>query len=319
MHYLCTVFKWLIYRIMDRMIDEILSTAGTKTAKIQRLLALGLTRKRVAELVTNGNYGFVQNVYAKMMLDRIFACTPFNRRFGIEFEAFNVPQQKLLNALIAEGINCEIEGYGHTTRTHWKIVNDSSIHANSTFELVSPVLEGTDGIEEVRTVCKVLRQCNAKVNKTCGTHIHLDAAGFNLKTWKNIYKNYARLENVIDAFMPVSRRANNCFYCKSLKLIANFEQEIDNANSLSEIEWFLYSRYFKINPLSYSRHKTIEFRQHNGTIEFDKVSNWIYFLHNLVCKSAQGLIENSTIEGLADFNQNEIVEFYKQRTLKLMR
>ena len=45
---------------------EILNTNNTKTWKIEQLILQGLTRKAIAGLVTNGNYGFVQNVYAKM-------------------------------------------------------------------------------------------------------------------------------------------------------------------------------------------------------------------------------------------------------------
>ena len=48
---------------MNEQIQNILNENGTKTSKIQKLLALGLTRRQVADLVANGNYGFVQNVY----------------------------------------------------------------------------------------------------------------------------------------------------------------------------------------------------------------------------------------------------------------
>jgi hypothetical protein len=51
--------------------QEILNAKTTKTAKIKQLLASGLTRKEVTMLIadhyqTPANYGFVQNVYAKM-------------------------------------------------------------------------------------------------------------------------------------------------------------------------------------------------------------------------------------------------------------
>ena len=52
---------------MNQQIANILNERITKTAKIQKLLLLGLTRRQVADLVTNGNYGFVQNVYKKML------------------------------------------------------------------------------------------------------------------------------------------------------------------------------------------------------------------------------------------------------------
>ncbi len=52
---------------MNEQIQRILNQTGTKTSKIQQLLTLGLTRRQVADLVTNGNYGFVQNVYKRML------------------------------------------------------------------------------------------------------------------------------------------------------------------------------------------------------------------------------------------------------------
>ena len=52
---------------MNEQVTNILNQNITKTAKIQQLLLLGLTRRQVADLVTNGNYGFVQNVYKKML------------------------------------------------------------------------------------------------------------------------------------------------------------------------------------------------------------------------------------------------------------
>ena len=54
-------------KIMNEQIQSILNENGTKTAKIQKLLALGLTRRQVADLAADGNYGFVQNVYKRMM------------------------------------------------------------------------------------------------------------------------------------------------------------------------------------------------------------------------------------------------------------
>lgn len=51
--------------------QEILSQETTKTAKIKQLLALGLSRTEVTAMIAEHyqdrpNYGFVQNVFAKM-------------------------------------------------------------------------------------------------------------------------------------------------------------------------------------------------------------------------------------------------------------
>lgn len=310
---------------MEQQIQEILNQQTTKTHKIQQLIQLGLTRKRIAELVTRGNYGFVQNVYAKMRaqgllnhLSTLITVAAFTRRFGVEFEAYNVEEEVLCQAMNRAGINCRHEGYNHNDHTtHWKIVYDGSLSGNNTFELVSPILQGEAGIRELEKVCRVLNECNAKVNKTCGTHVHMDAQGMEMQTWKNIYKNYARLENVIDSFMPRSRRNNT--YCQSLKRISDLEMKIDQARNLGDIETIFGSRYYKINPKSYARHNTCEFRQHSGTVEFIKISTWVRFLNNLIDFSKNNLVTNATLDGLRAFNDEAIVNYFKERTHKFER
>ena len=208
---------------MNEQIQQILNGSGTKTAKIQQLLNLGLTRRQVADLVTNGNYGFVQNVYKRMMQAIAQeACTvvpqldyTFNRNFGVEIEAYNCTRERLARELRAAGISVQVEGYNHTDHAdHWKLVTDSSLHGNNTFELVSPILHGEAGIDELEKVCWVLDLCDVKVNDSCGLHIHMDAHDFTMDTWRNLAVTYKRLEPVIDAFMPGSRRVNR--YCKPL-------------------------------------------------------------------------------------------------------
>ena len=317
---------------MNTRIAEIVNSTATKTAKIQRLILLGITRKEIARLITNGNYGFVQNVYAKMQregslnqaaiitaaIDEIMTPQEFNKEFGVEFEAYNVDRAVLRQKLIAAGIRCESENYNHTTRGHWKIVNDGSLTGNQTFELVSPILKGEAGLIEVMKVCAVLNKCGAKVNKTCGTHVHLNAREFSLEQWKRIYINYGRLEKVIDGFMAESRRADNNRYCKGFINVQNFENQIKNAQSLQKIEnLLLNSRYWKVNPQSYSRHNTCEFRQHAGTTDFVKISSWIRFLSNLVDYSERFEVVTRNLATLKSFNRIELVNYFEYRTLEL--
>ncbi len=306
--------------------QEIIDQTTTKTRKIEQLILLGLTRKDIATLVTNGNYGFVQNVYAKMKAEGRLTPTaianfipqPFNRRFGIEIEAYNVNAITLSNALNAAGISTIVEGYNHTTRANWKIVRDSSIIGEQSLELVSPVLTGTGGMQQIETVCRVLKTLNAYVNKSCGLHVHFDAQNISLNQWKNVYLNYAGFEKQIDQVMPVSRRDSVNQYCQSLNSINNLVTKIKTATSLDAIKRvFDGDRYFKINPTSYARHNTIEFRQHSGTIEFEKISNWVLFLHNLVDYSQNNLAADHSWNTLTSINQAEIITFYHNRKQEL--
>ena len=154
-------------------------------------------RQEVARLVTRGNYGFVQNVYKKMLENGTFRIAPaitlnytFNHKFGIEIEAYNCPMEKLARELREAGVEVTVERYNHNTRSYWKLVTDSSIRGNNTFELVSPILTGEAGLTELERVCWVLDLCNVKVNESCGLHVHMDASGFELDTWKNLALTY---------------------------------------------------------------------------------------------------------------------------------
>lgn len=307
-------------------VHEILNQQVTKTEKIKQLLNLGLSRKQVAEAMGVG-YGFVQNVYSSMngssrhtAMQQVFILTAFNRKFGVEIEAFGVEKAKLVRALNAAGISTHTEGYNHTTRNYWKVIGDSSITGENAFELVSPILEGEDGIEQIRKVSQVLIALRVKINKTCGMHIHFDAEGMNLQTWKNLFKNYISYEGIIDSFMPSSRRANNNTYCKSLLNGLSKEQifrKIDACNTISQIAGYYSTRYFKVNAQSYSRHKTVEFRQHSGTIEFEKIEMWIRFLHNLISFSQTKTTTQSDFESLSIFNQPEILNYLHARIQSL--
>ncbi len=299
-----------------------------KTEKIRQLLALGLSRRQVADL-TGGNYGFVQNVFARYWPEQVsrrqertqqiaqatFGFIPFNRRFGVEIEAYNVERHTLATALRAAGIETCVEGYNHTPRPHWKIVTDASLRGANAFELVSPILEGAAGLAQLETVCRVLKQQRAYINRSCGLHVHFDAEHIGLPQTKNLLINYARYEHVIDSFMPASRRGFTNTYCRSL---TNLTSQIDTARSISHLaNSVMQSRYYKVNLQSYLRYKTIEFRQHSGTVEFEKISTWVLFLHNLVEYSRTSRVETASLESIQTFQQPDIYTFYHNRQSEL--
>ena len=299
--------------------QQILSLEITKTEKIKRLLELGLTRRQVADL-TGGNYGFVQNVFAKYFPEQVqsktYSFIPFNRKFGVEIEAHGVSRARIALKLTEAGINVEVQGYNHNTANCWKLVTDGSVHGTEAWELVSPILQGLEGLNELEQVCTVLEQNRVKINKSCGLHIHFDAQGMRTEQVKNLLVNYANFEEIIDSFLPQSRRANNNTYCRSVK---GFEERMASLTTISQMANLMSSRYYKINLQSYSRHQTVEFRQHSGTVEFEKISNWIKFLHNLVEYSAKKktTLAEATFENLSKINQQDIINYIVRRQNQL--
>ena len=206
-----------------------------------------------------------------------------------------------------------MEGYNHTTRPHWKLVTDNSLNGNDTFELVSPILVGEAGLRELEKVCWVLELCDVKVNGSCGLHVHIDAAGFSMETWRNLALSYKHLEPVIDRFMPASRRDN--YYCRGLGHVS--DGMIRSARTVDELKGRIGDRYHKVNLEAYSRHKTVEFRQHSGTTCFTKMRNWVLFLHKLVTFATMGQVPAATALQDIPFLDGEQKLYYKLRTKKL--
>lgn len=308
--------------------QQIINLNETKTKRMQLLFELGYSRKEVAEMMGVG-YGFAQNVYANTYPDRIrrrnqplpdsvFNFT-FNRKFGIEIEAFGVSRNHLEQKLNEAGITTRNEGYNHATREHWKITYDASISGHNAFELVSPILQGDDGLQQIKTVCRVLKQCHAKINKSCGLHVHMNARDFQLADWKKLYKNYIKIESTIDSFMPNSRRQSNNTYCKSMKRNGS-NRAIENARNLEQIERAIThrDRYYKLNTQSYWRQGSIEYRQHSGTIEFEKISNWILFVARLTEYSKQGFeLGNGNYSETEKFCDNDLRNYIQNRMQRL--
>ena len=113
---------------MNEQIRSILAQETTKTSKIRQLFLLGVPRAEIARMVTNGNYGFVVNALRRMSERESGLNThpatvaldyTFNRKFGIEIEAYNCSRERLARELRESGIEVVVEGYNHTTRPHW--------------------------------------------------------------------------------------------------------------------------------------------------------------------------------------------------------
>lgn len=299
--------------------QEILNANLTKTEKACRLFELGLTRRQVADLLMNGNVGFAYNVWKKwneaqgQQITALPFEFTFGRTFGIELEVYGVSRDRILTEMRRLGIQVEGEAYNHNTRNHWKLVTDSSIRGGDGNEVVSPVLSGVEGMEQVKKVCLALNRAGAKVNTSCGFHVHFGANDLSIENFRNLFLSYIELETKMDEIMPESRRANNNTYCKSLTSIASSKSaaitKIKNARTINEMsQAFSGSRYFKLNIQSFQRHGTIEFRQHSGTTQFSKVKNWVLIAARLIEYAKQNGVTNNLTHFLNESLQDYMAD-----------
>lgn len=219
-------------------------------------------------------------------------------KFGVEIEFTGAETQTVANEMqtILAGTGIEIyrEGYNHSTRNHWKVTTDATVTESRNYrdgsgyggELVSPVLEGEAGLQELNQILDALNQVDngaVKVDRRCGIHVHLSWDGMTTDHVKEVYKRYAQYETEIDAWMAPSRRGNNSRWCASIAT--------NNRHGLRAVEAYtgtlrgmasLCGRYYKVNLQSLSRYGTVEFRQHGGSTEFEKIGAWVKFLMGFV-------------------------------------
>lgn len=202
-----------------------------------------------------------------------------SRAFGIEIEAYGIAQETLAEAIRAVGIPCEVQAYNHVdSATTWKITRDGSIQGPDSFELVSPILEGDDGLAQVQAVCQVLGRLGAHVNRSCGLHVHHDARDLDLGDWKNLLALYVNYESALDALMPPSRRGNTNTYCQSVRQFGDIGETADRimaCETLAQLSALFASRQIKINFHAFWRHGSIEFRHHSGTVQAEKIIHWV--------------------------------------------
>ncbi len=225
-----------------------------------------------------------------------------SQKFGIEIEMTG-----LTRAAAAQ----VIAGYFDTTAVHvggvydtytvrdeqnrqWKVVRDSSIctetrrgsTANREYsvEFVSPICCYED-IEPLQELIRKLRRAGAKVNDSCGIHVHVDAALHNEKTLRNIVNIMAAKEDLLYKALQVE--VNREHYCQKADTRFLDEMNRRRPKTIDQLEHIWYNgesgrydhydstRYHALNLHSVFSKGTIEFRLFNATLHAGEVKSYI--------------------------------------------
>ncbi|WP_277122667.1 amidoligase family protein [Bacteroides ndongoniae] len=282
-------------KTLNEEIQEIKNMKGSKAVKKEAFIKLGL-RKYEIELLLSELPKPVREVH--------------KFTFGVEIECL-VAASLMRESAMRNEMPFQYEGYNHVDNNHYyKFVSDSSIRGENPIECVSPVLTGKAGMKSLENCCKALNEAGAQVNISTGLHVHIGAANLSDEAYINVFKNYQKLERVIDTFMARSRRANNSQWCRTLQG-RNFMWCTTKSDIFDAMNG---DRYFKVNACSYARHKTIEFRQHQGSTDFEKISNWVNFCAKLVAWSKKNVLssEVTSIDEIPFLTKKE-KSFFKSR------
>lgn len=225
------------------------------------------------------------------------------RTWGIEIECIvSTHTAQYVARKLGEALQqpVEFEGYNHYNGPQWKVVTDASLCDRRGIEVVSPALKGKDGLKQLWTVCEVLRKVGARITRQCGLHVHHDAQDLGVDGWKSLFKLAAKFEETVDDLVAPSRRGAQCCWAQSFKHetysntshwgdvnMAHEFKRIDECLTLEQVTRVYRTRYTKVNGYSFWRHGTVEFRQHAGTVEFEKMVMWIHLTQRFVETAAE--------------------------------
>lgn len=202
------------------------------------------------------------------------------RRFGVELELIfpsHIGRYDIDSALAAAGL------------TGWRAKSDMSLSGNG-WEIVSPVLAGEDGLEQIKTACRVVKQLGANPNRSCGMHVHHEIRDLNVSQVKQVFHTWATNQHLIDGLVAQSRRGRQR-YCGTIR--DEELRQVDRAQDLRSIG-YLGRFYSNLNLGAYGRYGTLEIRQHQGTCNAEKVISWIRFGQAVIEAAAAGQVTAET-------------------------
>lgn len=132
------------------------------------------------------------------------------------------------------------------------------------------VLLEEDGFEApLKKIMDTLVSMGFTAEHNCGTHVHLDMRSRNVK---QVYSNMVKTQGFLRKFLTPARKKNK--YCKPNKTLS-FDEQV-------EIQRHRDDRYYGINAQSYERHRTLEVRMHQGTLDSNVLIPYIKLLTKVI-------------------------------------
>jgi hypothetical protein len=126
-----------------------------------------------------------------------------------------------------------------------------------------------------KALCRILRDTEASINKTCGFHLHMSNKRFyNQKNLKKIVYTWSAVEDILYSTQPKSRY-NNDFCKRVLQKYVGTGYSMPKAKSELIRELHAIDRYYSLNLSAMGRHGTLEVRLHAGTTNSEKVLKWV--------------------------------------------
>jgi hypothetical protein len=161
----------------------------------------------------------------------------------------------------------------------WNAQRDCSIDAGGRgggqpVEIVSPILKGTDGLDQIVFVLNWLREKNARVNKSTGLHVHVGFRG-DKQQMAAVVSCVAQHEKALFASTGTKSREQG-HYCRSIQADAQYQEHFrDHSRRRTGTARFDRYRLLNLTNVLGGGKPTIEFRVFAGTLSTVKVLSYV--------------------------------------------
>lgn len=214
----------------------------------------------------------------------------------------------------------------------WKLVSDSSIDGEERVgdgyeqtddrryevEMVTPKLTYPE-LPKLQECVRQMRHIRAKVNDSCGIHVHVDAANHNRQSLKNLIGIMYSKEDILFKALQVneSRASRWCKKVREPMLKQARKLSSDETKDLTRLErvWYEgdipehdhynWTRYHALNLHSVFYRGTVEWRCFNSTLHAGKVAAYVNLC---LAISAQAIAQRSTVMRKTH-SENELFTF----------
>lgn len=212
---------------------------------------------------------------AAQALANYFGTEPYYVGGGYDKWSVKDPDGKVWSIMSDSSIVTEMKtesGYMHTSNIEYRV------------EMVTPKLTYAE-LPRLQECVRQVRHAGAKVNHSCGIHVHVDASSHTPQTLRNIVNIMASKEDLIYKTLQV--QVSREHYCQ--KADTRFLEELNHKRpkTMNEVEQMWYngyggryihyddSRYHGLNLHSVFSKGTIEFRMFNSTLHAGEVKSYI--------------------------------------------
>ena len=260
--------------------------------------------------------------------------------FGVEVEMTGITREQAAQALAEYfGTTARHTGGGYDTwtvkdseRKDWKLMSDGSIKgeyktasgyrktndSDYRVEMVTPKLTYAE-LPKFQECVRQVRKAGAKVNSSCGLHVHVDASNHNRQSLKNLIGIMYSKEDILFKALQVNeaRASRWCQKVREPMLLQARKLSSDETMDLTQLEdiWYQgqngsnehynWTRYYALNLHSVFYRGTVEWRCFNSTLHAGRAAAYVNLC---LAISAQAIAQRSTVMRKTH-SENELFTF----------